>query len=128
MSAELGRDRVLTWGAAVLAGVREKGVAFNGEPVDISSGENNGWQTLATQSGQNSVTITVSGIDKDGVLRADMFAGTRTKEMTYSYPDGGEVAGTFFLASYNEGNPYNEAATFEATFQSSGVVAYDPAT
>jgi predicted secreted protein len=112
----------------VLAGVREKGVAFNGEPVDISSGENNGWQTLATQSGQNSVTITVSGIDKDGVLRADMFAGTRTKEMTYSYPDGGEVAGTFFLASYNEGNPYNEAATFEATFQSSGVVAYDPAT
>ena len=39
---------------------------------------------------QNAVTITVSGVDKAGVLRADMYAGTRTKAMT-CYPDGGEV-------------------------------------
>lgn len=126
--SDLGRDRTLTWGAAELLGVREKGVAFAGEPIDLTSDENSGWQTLHTEAGQNAVTITVSGVDKDGVLRADMFAGTRTKPMTMSYPDGGEVEGTFFLASYTEGNPYNEAATFEATFQSTGPVTYDPAT
>jgi predicted secreted protein len=127
MAEELGRDRILTWGAAELLGVREKNVAFAGEPIDTTSGENNGWQKLHTESGQKAVTISVNGVDKDGVLRADMYAGTRTKAMTLSYPSGGEVSGMFFLATYNEGNPYNNAATFEATFQSTGPVAYAPA-
>ena len=125
MPGKLGRDVALTWGAAEIPGARQKGVAFAGEPIDLTADEDNGWQALHTEAGQNAVTITVSGVDKAAVLRADMYAGTRTKEMTVSYPDGGEVSGMFFLATYNEGLPYNEAATFEATFQSTGPVTYD---
>lgn len=121
----LGRKIVLEWGDEEILGVREKGVSCAGEPVDLTSDEDNGWRTLlANEAGQNQIEISISGVVKSNALRADWFAGTRTKTATIRYPDGGEVSGTFFLASYNETGPYNDATTFEGTLQSSGEITY----
>lgn len=120
----LGRNITFEWGDEEIPGVREKSIANAGEPVDVTSDEDNGWRKLLTESGQNQIDITVNGVTKSNALRADWYAGTRTKTLTITYPDGGAISGTFFMANFNETGPYNDATTFEATFQSSGEITY----
>lgn len=128
MTASAGRSIALTWNAVAVAGVREKGIAMAGEPIDVTSDEDAGWRTLLTVAGQNEVTVTISGVTKSSVLREDWFAGTRTRALVITYPDGGELSGNFYLSAYTDTGPYNDAATFEATLVSTGAVTYDPPT
>lgn len=126
MTAYVGRSVILTWGGDEIPGVREKGVKLDGAPVDISSDEDGGWMTLLTVAGENKVEISLSGVTKSPHLKADWFAGTRTKTASLTYPDGRELSGTFYLATFTEKKPYKDAATFEATLQSSGEVNFTP--
>jgi predicted secreted protein len=127
MAANLGRKVVFTWGGAAVLGVREKGVAVNGEPIDITSDENNGWRTLLDEPGESSVDISISGVTKDHTFLTDMFAGTLQKPVTVTYPNGAILTGTFHLASTSDTVPYKEAQTFEASLQSTGPVTFTPA-
>jgi len=124
MAAFLGRKVIFEWGNEEIPGVREKGINQNGEPVDLTSDDDDGWRKLHDEAGQNQLDVTISGVTKSNALRADWYAGTRTKAMTLTYPDGGVIAGEFFMASYNETGTYNGATTFEAAFQSTGAVTY----
>jgi predicted secreted protein len=126
MPAFKGRDIQLTWGGEVIPGVREKSAALNGEAVDVSSDEDNGWRSLLAVSAENQVDVGISGVTKNDRLKRDWFAGTRTKTVVITYPDGGVISGTFFLATYTDTGPYNDATTFEAELQSTGVVTYIP--
>jgi len=127
MAANLGRKVVLTWGGAAVPGVREKGVAINGEPIDITSDDDNGWRTLLDEPGERSVDISISGVTKSQLFLADLFAGTTQKPVTLTYPNGAVLSGTFHLASTSDTLPYKEAQTFEASLQSTGVVTFTPA-
>ena len=117
-----GRKLKVKWNATLLAGVREKSVKMNGEPINITVGEDDGWQHLLADAGENSVSISVSGLHKDHVLKGDFIAGTRTRAIEVSWPDGTTVTGSFFLQSYSESGPYKDATTFEAEFVSAGTV------
>jgi predicted secreted protein len=127
----LGRDVAFQWGGNSpgdsIPGVREKGIEINGEPVDVTSDENLGWRTLLTEPGQKEVTVSVSGVTKNDRLKADWFANRRTQPIIITYPDGAILTGTFYMASYTDTGPYNDATTFEAEFQNSGEVTYTPA-
>lgn len=128
MAGRIGRKVEFRWNEVLIPGVREKSAACNGAPINVSSDESDGWQYLLSEAGENSVTISISGVTKSDALKAAWFSGARTQEATLGYPDGGELEGTFFLASYTEGDPYNEASTFQAELQSAdGAVAYTPA-
>lgn len=120
----IGRAVIFTWDGAVIPGVREKGVSLNGEPIDVTSDENNGWRKLLTEAGQNQVDLSLSGVTKSRVFRQAWFSGQRTKVATIEYPDGDIITAEFYLGTYNETGPYNDAMTFESTVQSSGVVTY----
>lgn len=125
MVEKLGRKLIVEWGGIEIPGCREKGVNRNGEPVDVTSDDDDGWRKLLDEAGQNQVDITVSGVAKDPALAADWHAGTRTRVLSVTDSvNGGEISGSFYLASYNETGTYNEAVTFEATFQSTGPVAF----
>jgi TP901-1 family phage major tail protein len=130
MAARIGRKIKFRWGAvaplAEVPGVREKGVTLNGEAVDVTADENNGWRELLADPAENQVEISLSGVTKSHVLKADWFAGTRTKLAEIEYDDGAKIGGTFYLSNYSETGVYNDAATFEATLMSSGVVTYTP--
>lgn len=131
MVASIGRNLVLEWGAdspAIIAGIREKSIALNGNPVDVTSDENNGWRELLEEPGENQVNISFSGVTKDGDrLRDAWFNGNRMAPATITYPDGGTLSGSFVLATFNETGPHADAITFEGELQSSGVVTYTPA-
>lgn len=126
MAAFLGRDIEFEWGAAPILGIREKGIAIAGEPINISSDEDNGWRALLAEAGENQVDITISGVTKDAVLKTAWFNGSRQAAVTITYPNGDELSGTFHLASFTDTGPYNDATTFEATLNSTGAVVFTP--
>jgi predicted secreted protein len=131
MVASVGRAITLFWGddspAVEIGGVREKGIELNGEAIDITSDDDNGWRTLLTVPAENQINISLSGVSKDDTLKTDWFAGNRTKQATITFADGGTIVGTFYLATYSETGTYNEATVFEASIQSSGVIVFTPA-
>lgn len=129
MAGIKGRQVIFEWGGDVIPGAREKSAALNGERIDVTSDEDNGWRTLMDDgAAENQVDLGINGVTKSTILRRDWFAGDRIKTGTLEYPDGGIISGEFHLVSYSEGMPYNGAVTFESTFQSSGVVTYTPPT
>ena len=126
MPGFIGRKIILTWGGANVGGVREKSAALNGEPINVSDDDSAGWREILDEAGENTVDISISGVTKDNVLKIDWFGNTRTKPVVITYPDGGVINGDFFLASYTDTGPYNDATTFEAELQSTGAITYLP--
>lgn len=124
MAGRIGRKVALTWAGTALNGVREKSAAYGGTPIDVTDGASDGWRELLDEDGERTVDISVSGVVKDAVLKSAFFATDRVQAMTITYPDGGILSGDFFLVSYSESEPYKDASTFEASFQSTGTVTY----
>lgn len=136
MTANVGRTITVYWGnespQPAVAGIREKSITLSGEAVDITNDDSNGWRQLLDAAQVNGVEISASGVLLDDTLRADWFAGAsatarRMQPATFEYPDGGTVAGTFYLQEYSETGNHDGEITFEATWMSNGVVTYTPA-
>lgn len=124
MAAFKGRELAFTWNGAAIAGVRERSLELNGAEINVTSDEDTGKRTLLTVSAEDEVNISISGVTKSNTLKSDWFAGTRTRTAVLTFPDGGTLTGTFFLASYKDTGPYNDATTFEASLLSSGAVTF----
>jgi TP901-1 family phage major tail protein len=136
MTASVGRTITVFWGTGsplpAVAGIREKGVSLSGEAVDITNDDSNGWRQLLDAAQVNAVEITCSGVLLDDTLRQDWFTGasstgSRMQTAEFEYPDGGRVAGTFYLQEYSETGNHDGEVTFECTFMSNGAVTYTPA-
>src|SRR5262245_19834209 len=115
MAAKVGRKIKFRWGTppAEIPGVREKGVTLNGEGIDVTGDDSDGWRELLSEPAQNQVEISLSGVTKSHALKVDWFAGTRTKLAEVEYADVAKITGSFFLSNYAETGTYNDAATFE---------------
>jgi predicted secreted protein len=129
MAGRIGRQVRFFYGgvspADEILGVREKGLELNGEPIDVTSDEDLGVRILLDNtSAQDEVGISISGVTKDTRLKAAWFSNQRTQACRLEYPAGSVITGTFYLSSYTETEPYNDASTFEATLMSSGTVTY----
>jgi predicted secreted protein len=117
MAGNAGRQEIL--------GVREKGLTINGDPIDTSSDEDDGWRTLLEDiAGETKVDLSISGVTKSRTLRQASLGSTRSKIATFTWPNGDTLTATFFLSSYDEKMPYKDAVTFDAKFASSGVVTF----
>jgi predicted secreted protein len=130
MPANVGRTIIFTWKATPIGGIREKGLALNGEPINITSDDDDGWRQLLEDAiAENQVNLSLSGVAKDERLMEDWFTGpaARVGTGTLTWPSGAALTGTFLLANYTSTGPYNDAETFQAELQSSGEVTYTPA-
>lgn len=130
MTAKVGRQIRFFWGGNSpgdeIQGVQQKSVQLNGAAIDVTSDDSNGWRELLTVAATNQVSISISGVTKDTRLITDWAAGNRTQQARFEYPDGSSVSGVFYLESYTDTGPYNNAATFQAALLSSGVITYTP--
>lgn len=126
MAASKGRDLLVKKGATVLAGIRTKGVSINGEPIDVTSDDDDGYRTLLADAGTYSIDLSIEGITKDDTLLTIIAAGgsLMLTDITVDYPNGKTLAGNFFLTSLEETGTYNEAVTFSGSLQSSGTWTY----
>lgn len=124
MPASSGRELVLKRGTTVVAGVRTKAMAITRAGIDVTTDDDSGFRTMLGEPGQKELNVSVSGVTKDDVLRADAVNGATLQAYTLEFEDGSTVTGDFFLATYTETGTYNEAVTFEAEIQSSGTFTF----
>lgn len=122
----LGREVMFQWNGVEIEGVREKGITLNGESVNVTSDENNGWRRLLRVSGENSIDVSLSGVTKSQLLKTAWLTGQRTATATITYPDGSVLEFEAYLATFTDTGPYNDAMTFEASLQSSGEPTWTP--
>lgn len=110
-------------------GVKSINFEWAGGSLNISSGEDDGYQTLLNASGEEALTISIEGVAKDEVIRDLVLGGTVRlfTDITIVFSNGDTLAVDLRLESYSEGAPYNEAITFSATFASSGSWTYTEA-
>lgn len=123
-----GRTIIVRQGGIVIAGIRTKTLTFEGEPIDTTSDENDGWRTLLATYGTRGLTASVEGVTKSHQLKIAALSQAVMSELTFTWPDGFEVIGDFALANYAETGPYDDAATFSCEFRSSGELGYDVGT
>lgn len=127
--ADTGRDLLILKNAVAIAGAQENGVSVDNSPVDITSIGDGGYRTLADFAGMRTLDISISGVWADKTLR-DSALGTTLllTDITIEFADGGDIAGDFYLANYEETGAHDGAVTFTATLQSSGAWTYTAAT
>jgi predicted secreted protein len=123
MTARAGRQVTITWGGTALVGVRQKAIAINGAPLDITSDDDSGWRKLLTTKDVKSVDITISGVAASDILKADA-AADQAKAVIVTYPSGFSISGTFNAVDYNETDEYKTEGTFECKLLSSGTVTF----
>lgn len=122
MAEQLGRKVTVSVGGDVVATARTTSMTVNNESVNITSAGDDGVRRLMDEPGEKSIEITLDGLYTDDSLY-DLAQGASLLTAVVLTYETYTLTGDFFLASYNEGQPYNEAITFSATLQSSGAVA-----
>lgn len=121
MSKIVGRIVTLSLATVLIAAARTKSLTINNSPINVTTDDEDGIQTLLAVPGEKAVEISVDGIlDTDALLTLSLSANP-DGVMVFTYPTY-TITGTFFMSSYSEGIPYNEATTFSASFSSSGAV------
>ena len=128
MTAFVGRKATITKGATPIAAIRTRTVSINNEPVDITSDDDNGFRTLLQDPGTKTLDLSIEGVAKDATLLTSVMSTTDIIEtLSILFPTIGTIAGDFVVASFELAAPYNEAATFTASMQSSGAFTFPPA-
>lgn len=122
MAETLGRKVTISVGGSVVATARTTSMTINNEAVNITSAGDDGIRRMMDEAGEKSVEITLDGLYTDASLMDLALATSLLEAVVLDYGTY-TLGGDFFLSSYNEGQPYNEAVTFSATLMSSGVVA-----
>lgn len=127
MAAAAGRLAVLAKNSTAIAGVRVTGIEWGGDPIDITNADSAGLREALPVISEQSITLTVEGVQKDAVLRDIALTPATSKrltDLTFKFADAlsakDTIAGDFDMTGYKEDNPHDDAATFSATFVSSG--------
>lgn len=127
MAKAAGRLAVVSKNAITLGGVRVMNIQVDNTPIDVTDQDSTGLQTLLAVASMRVLSFDVEGVYTNPTLRdiaMDPTASQTLTDMTFKFSDGvalkDTIGGTFFMASYKEGNDYKEATTFSASFTSSG--------
>jgi predicted secreted protein len=121
MSEILGRKVSVSVSGSVVATARTTSMTINNEAVNITSAGDDGIRRMMDEAGEKSVEITLDGLYVGSSLM-DLALGTSLLKAVILDYGSYTLGGDFFISSYNEGQPYNEAITFSATLMSSGAV------
>lgn len=122
-----GRTQTLKKAGTTIAGIRVTSISFDNTPVDITSSDSLGIRKLMSISAESGISITVSGVETDGVLytiASNPATSRLLTDLTFTSPTAGTTAdvitGDFFMASFKLDGDYKDAVMFSATFTSSG--------
>jgi len=135
MAGNVGRNFLINKGGTPLLGLRDVSVEKAEGEINISTGEDAGWQLLLEASSEKSVTVTFSGITKDNIIRDLVMAGTGLlmTDVTLTYPimvstntTAATMSGDFRISGITDSCTYNDACTFDATLMSSGAMTFTP--
>lgn len=112
----------------LVSAARTKNMTINNESIDVTTDDASGIRTLLSEPSLQSLDLSVEGLMFDSTVLAKAVSGTAGLE-TYTVDiDGiGTIAGDFFLNSFEIGAEYQDAATYSASYQSSGTYTFTAA-
>lgn len=130
MAASSGRTFTISKAAAVIAGLRENSVSFDGSPVDVTDKTDNGFRTFASFAGVKSFDISATGVLDDDVFQdiiADEDSTLLLTDVTIQWADGSSTSGNVYISSCTFAGAHDGENTYDISLQSSGEWAYTPA-
>lgn len=113
-----------------VAGIRTKSFTIGNEPVDTTTDDSNAWRTLLAEPGSRTVDVTGSGVSEDNTFLSLVLAATGSvvlEDMQLLFPNGDTLEMSMFVNSYAETGEFQDAVTFEISFQSSGTPTFTTA-
>lgn len=126
MAKAPGRLAVVSKNAVAIASVRVSTISIANEPIDVTDRDSAGIVELLSASATRQITMSVEGLANSPVLR-DIAFGTGSMlltDMSFKFADAlvaaDTITGNFYLSSYEETNPHDDAAEFSCEFVSSG--------
>jgi predicted secreted protein len=127
MAKVAGRAAVISKAGTPIGGVRVTTIKRDNTPIDVTDRDSAGLVELLSVPSTSQLTLDVEGVYEDPVLRdISMTAATSPllTDITFKFADAlaasDTITGNFFMTSYEEGNPHDDASTFTASFVSSG--------
>jgi len=129
MAATAGRKLRIKKGGTAIAGARTDNLTINNEPIDITDKSDAGWSTMLADAGVRSIEADVEGILEDSTLLALAVGAVANllAAWTIEVEGIGTFAGNFYLSSLELGGEQEDAVTFTANIQSSGVITFTAA-
>lgn len=121
MAEILGRKVIVSVDSTPIATARTTSFTVNNEAVNITSVGDDGIRRIFAEPGEKSVEIQIDGLYEGSGLMDIALNGSLIKDVVLDYGSY-TVEGDFFMSSYNEGQPYNDAVTFSATLMSTGAI------
>jgi predicted secreted protein len=121
MAEQLGRKVSISVGGAVVATARTKSLNINNSAINVTSDGDDGIQRILAEPGEKAVEVSVDGLAIDATLADVALSSSLTVAIVFDYGTY-TISGNFFMGSYSESLPYNEAITFSASFSSTGAV------
>jgi TP901-1 family phage major tail protein len=133
MSAEKGSAFLLKVGDggappvfATVAGMRTTQLSVNGEAVNVTSKDSEGWRELLSGAGTRSVSVAASGIftgsAAESRIKANALAGL-IDDYELSFESGERLSGRFLLTRLDYAGDHGGERTYALTLESSGAVA-----
>jgi TP901-1 family phage major tail protein len=124
--ATAGRFVRVQIGTTDVAGARSDSFQSNREHIDITDKDDDGVRKLLDDSlASMSKTLSCSGLLKGtALIEWDEDETDVLKAMTFVVTGVGSYSGQFGLSAFSIGGEHEDAATFEATFESSGAIVF----
>jgi predicted secreted protein len=113
--------------ADLIEGLREKGIKASGEPLDVTSDDDDGFRKLLSVFGQKQIDVSLSGLPTNDVVKDSWYSDSVLDTWTIEYPNGATLTGQFLLVSFDESEPYNGVSTVSFELQSANEWTYTPA-
>lgn len=114
-------------GTALAAG-RTTSISLNSETVDVTSADDtNRWRQLLAGAGVKSMSVSMSGVLKDGVTHDQMIDDLIAQTVdAYGIVLGtlGTFDGNFQLTQFDANGDYNGEAQWSITLESGGDITY----
>ena len=136
MAAQKGRAFVLkisdglsSPAFSVVGGMRTTGLTINGEMVDVTDKDSDGWRELLANAGTRTVTISFAGVFKDTATEEQIKDAAFNQDLNdyrAEFEDGDFFSGAFQLTSLEYTGEHNGARQYSGTLESSGTVTNTP--
>lgn len=128
--AKSGRGQTVKKGGTTIAGIQEKTISFDDTPIDVTTDDSAGFQTLLDVSGNKVCGIDLNGVTNSYFLRdiaSDPDGSGYITDLSFVFAAGTAgktiLTGNWYMTGYKETGTYKESVTFTATFTSSGAWA-----
>lgn len=112
---------------ATLGAARAVSMVLDNQPVDATTMDSLGLQSLQADAGVQSLQIRIEGLFKDATaeetFRASAFARS-LKNYELVFPNGDKYTAAFAVENYTRGGAFDGVETFSATLRRSGDGTY----